>query len=135
MQADLDNKTVGDLLDLRVADMLYANREYQRGAVWSTMQKKLLVDSVLRGYPIPLIYLHFISKEVAGHRTDKSRLLTDNSASTPFMNIVKEVSSYLILRSRPTPMRLSSQTSFNNSRVHGAVNDSMNSSLNYRTRC
>jgi len=75
MQPDLDNKTVGDLLDLRMADMLYANREYQRGAVWSTMQKKLLVDSVLRGYPIPLIYLHYISKEVAGHRIDKFEVI------------------------------------------------------------
>ncbi len=75
MQYDLDNKTIRDLLDLRQNDMLYANREYQRGAVWSTAQKKSLVDSVLRGYPIPLIYLHHISKEVAGHRLDKFEVI------------------------------------------------------------
>ena len=75
MQYDLDNKTVSDLLELRSADMLYANREYQRGAVWSTAQKKMLVDSVLRGYAIPLIYLHHISKQVAGHRLDKFEVI------------------------------------------------------------
>jgi uncharacterized protein with ParB-like and HNH nuclease domain len=62
MQHELDEKTVGDLLDLKMNDMLQINREYQRGPVWSKAQKKSLVDSVLRGYPIPLIYLHHISK-------------------------------------------------------------------------
>lgn len=71
----LDNKTVGDLLDLKTNDMLYVNREYQRGPVWSTAQKKSLLDSVLRGYPIPLIYLHHIAKEVAGHKMDKFEVI------------------------------------------------------------
>ncbi len=75
MKNHLDSKTVGDLLELRTADMLYANREYQRGPVRSTAQKKSLVDSVLRGYPIPLIYLHHISKEVAGHHLDKFEVI------------------------------------------------------------
>lgn len=75
MKNHLDSKSVGDLLELRTADMLYANREYQRGPVWSTAQKKSLVDSVLRGYPIPLIYLHHISKDVAGHRLDKFEVI------------------------------------------------------------
>src|SRR5436309_7216159 len=75
MLFELDNKTVGDVLDLKMNDMLYVNREYQRGPVWSTPQKKSLVDSVLRGYPIPLIYLHHISKEVAGHRLDKFEII------------------------------------------------------------
>jgi hypothetical protein len=67
MQFDLENMTVKDLMELKVASMLYPNLEYQRGPVWSKAQKKSLVDSVLRGYPIPLIYLHYISKQVAGH--------------------------------------------------------------------
>ena len=50
--------------------MLYANPEYQRGKVWRTAQKKRLVDPVFRGYPIPLIYLHHISKDVAGSKRD-----------------------------------------------------------------
>jgi uncharacterized protein with ParB-like and HNH nuclease domain len=40
--------------------MLVVNPEYQRGVVWTSALKKRLVDSVLRGYPIPLIYLHLI---------------------------------------------------------------------------
>ena len=61
--------------------MLAVNSEYQRGAVWTVAQKKKLIDSVLREYPgqtcrvarrqetekVPLIYLHHIKKQVAGH--------------------------------------------------------------------
>src|SRR5712664_261663 len=70
MEAKPEDKTVADLLKLKAANMLYVNPEYQRGRVWTLAQKKRLVDSVLRGYPIPLIYLHHISKEVAGHKRE-----------------------------------------------------------------
>lgn len=62
MKSTPDNKTVEELLQLRKANFLYANPEYQRGVVWTLAQKKRLVDSLLRGYPIPLIYLHQITK-------------------------------------------------------------------------
>ncbi len=61
-------KTVGDLVDLRKAKVVSANPEYQRGAVWTLDQKKKLIDSVLRGYQLPVIYLHFIDRETAGLR-------------------------------------------------------------------
>ena len=67
MEAAPDTKSVSDLLDLRRAKMLVANPEYQRGEVWTRAQQKRLIDSVLRGYPIPLIYLHHISTKVGGH--------------------------------------------------------------------
>src|ERR1051326_6823262 len=70
MQAKHDKQTVGDLLKLKAVNMLYPNPEYQRGTVWTTAQKKRLVDSVLRGYPIPLFYLHHISREVAGYKRE-----------------------------------------------------------------
>jgi hypothetical protein len=50
--------------------MLVANPEYQRGEVWTVTQKKRLIDSVLRGYPIPLIYLHHIKTEVEGAKRE-----------------------------------------------------------------
>jgi hypothetical protein len=50
--------------------MLVANPEYQRGAVWSTDQKKRLVDSLFRNYPLPLIYLHHVHTSVAGLTRD-----------------------------------------------------------------
>jgi len=34
---------------------------YQRGAVWSLERKQLLIDSLLRGYDIPKIYLRMLS--------------------------------------------------------------------------
>lgn len=38
------------------------NPDYQRPAVWSTSQKQLLMDTVLRGYDIPKLYLRQTSK-------------------------------------------------------------------------
>lgn len=37
---------------------LIVNPIYQRQGVWKTSQKQLLIDSILRGYDIPKIYLH-----------------------------------------------------------------------------
>lgn len=65
MNTQPDDLTIEALIQLRQAQMLVVNPEYQRGIVWTAAQKKKLVDSVLRGYPIPLIYLHHI-KQSAG---------------------------------------------------------------------
>src|SRR5687768_12472079 len=66
MKADPDTIEVGKILDLKRKQMMIVNPEYQRGVVWTEAQQKKLVDSVLRGYPIPLIYLHHIKDEAAG---------------------------------------------------------------------
>ena len=50
--------------------MLVSNPEYQRGSVWALDQKKRLVDSLLRKYPLPLIYLHRLHTVVAGMTRD-----------------------------------------------------------------
>jgi hypothetical protein len=63
MKAEPDDVTVSDILELKSQQMLVVNPEYQRGAVWTPTQKKKLVDSVLRGYPIPLIYFHHIKQQ------------------------------------------------------------------------
>ena len=34
------------------------NPDYQRPAVWTRAQKQLLIDSILRDYDVPKIYLH-----------------------------------------------------------------------------
>lgn len=65
MKAQPDDLTIRDIIELRNKQMLVVNREYQRGVVWTLSQKKKLLDSVLRGYPIPLMYLHHI-KQTAG---------------------------------------------------------------------
>jgi hypothetical protein len=66
MKANQEIKTIRELIQLKKAKMLAANPEYQRGAVWSRTQQRKLIDSVMRGYPLPLIYLHHIKTEVAG---------------------------------------------------------------------
>lgn len=65
MKTTLGDLTVRQVLDLKSKQMLVVNAEYQRGTVWQRPQKKKLIDSVLRGYPIPLIYFHYI-QQVAG---------------------------------------------------------------------
>jgi hypothetical protein len=66
MQIEHSEMTVKDVVDLFANKLLSANPEYQRGTVWSKKQKRKLIDSVFRHYPLPMIYLHHIKKTVAG---------------------------------------------------------------------
>ena len=66
MKIDSKEITIKDLLALKKNGMLNVNPEYQRGAVWNETQQKRLIDSVLRGYPLPLIYLHYKKVEIGG---------------------------------------------------------------------
>ena len=61
-----DKIKIKDLLDWKRKNMLKVNPEYQRGAVWKVPQQKKLIDSVFRGYPLPLIYLHYKKETIAG---------------------------------------------------------------------
>ena len=70
MNVTHETMTVAQILELRANNMLTVNSEYQRGAVWGKPQQKRLIDSVLRGYPLPLIYLHHLKRNVAGHHRD-----------------------------------------------------------------
>lgn len=70
MDSEPDTMKVSDILELKGNEMLVANPEYQRGVVWTKAQKKRLVDSVLRGYPIPLIYLHLVARKAGGLKRD-----------------------------------------------------------------
>ena len=54
---------VSELLELRGKSLIKVNAEYQRGAVWTDAQKRKLIDSLMRGYPIPLFYLHIVSNK------------------------------------------------------------------------
>jgi uncharacterized protein with ParB-like and HNH nuclease domain len=61
---------IKDLLELKRNGMLLVNSEYQRGLVWSKNQQKKLIDSVLRGYALPLFYLHYQQKQVGDMKAD-----------------------------------------------------------------
>jgi hypothetical protein len=75
MHTNFDNLTIRQLLSLRENNMLAVNSEYQRGAVWSEAQQKRLIDSVMREYPLPLIYLHHIKREVAGMQREDLEII------------------------------------------------------------
>ena len=75
MQTEPDDLKVRDVLALKSQQMLVVNSEYQRGVVWTPTQQKKLIDSVLRGYPIPLIYFHHIQQEAAGLRSERFEVI------------------------------------------------------------
>lgn len=70
MELKSDKVTVKELLELKKNSMLIVNAEYQRAAVWSDNQQRKLIDSVMRGYPLPLIYLHHKKRIVAGMQSE-----------------------------------------------------------------
>ncbi|MGB2998736.1 MAG: DUF262 domain-containing protein [Phycisphaerae bacterium] len=75
MKVKATDYSIRDLLNLRKNNMLAPNPEYQRGPVWKRPQKKRLIDSILRGYPISMIYLHHIARSVSGHRRDDLEII------------------------------------------------------------
>ena len=58
MKTSQDQKPIKDLVELFKSQMMIANPEYQRGVVWNEAQQKRLIDSLFRGFTLPLIYLH-----------------------------------------------------------------------------
>jgi 5-methylcytosine-specific restriction endonuclease McrA len=67
MQFESKSHSIEELMGLRANQLLSANPEYQRGAVWSLTQKRKLIDSILRGYPLPLLYVHHVEKNIGGY--------------------------------------------------------------------
>jgi len=75
MELNSEKIKIKDLLELKYNNMLNINPEYQRGSVWKEPQQKKLIDSVLRGYPLPLIYLHHKKKSVAGMQREDLEII------------------------------------------------------------
>jgi hypothetical protein len=67
--------TIAELIELRKNSMLAANPEYQRGAVWNKTHQRKLIDSVLRAYPLPVIYLHHIKRGVGKYARDDFEII------------------------------------------------------------
>lgn len=58
------NKATWSLYSLnKRRKQINTNPDYQRDAVWTRNQKQLLIDSIMRDYDIPKIYLHEILKD------------------------------------------------------------------------
>ena len=74
MKSTSQQRTVREILELQKAKLLEVDPEYQRGPVWTPVQKQFFVDSILRGYHIPLIYLHLKKGRVIRDLTVGDRL-------------------------------------------------------------
>ena len=75
MHMDPQQWTIREVLDLYSSDMLKVNAEYQRGEVWTRIQQRKLIDSVLRGYPLPMIYLQHIHTTIGGFTNDRFEII------------------------------------------------------------
>ena len=62
MKVTIGSITVKEIVEDVKEQNITVNSEYQRAAVWSPDQQKRLIDSILRGYQLPIFYLHEIPK-------------------------------------------------------------------------
>lgn len=53
----VDKYTINDIFVNYIKDKFYINRRYQRKLVWETHEKQLLIDSILKGIPIPAVLI------------------------------------------------------------------------------
>ena len=75
MELSSSKMTVRQIIELKRSNMLHVNAEYQRGAVWKEAQQKRLIDSIMRSYPLPLIYFHYKVNEIAGMRNERLEII------------------------------------------------------------
>lgn len=53
----IEQYTINDIMVHYLKDNFYVNRRYQRKLVWKLEEKQLLIDSILKGIPLPAILL------------------------------------------------------------------------------
>ena len=75
METIMKSLTVKSLVAWREEDFMMANPEYQRGEVWRQGQQKKLIDSIFRGYQLPIIYLHDIRREAYGKVQERLEII------------------------------------------------------------
>src|SRR5436190_17928856 len=52
------SKTIIDLIHLYSSNRLNLNPGFQRKSVWTEKDRRLLIDSIVRNYPLPAIFLY-----------------------------------------------------------------------------
>jgi hypothetical protein len=58
MSHRLGDKTITDIINLYEDDLLNLEPGFQRQSVWSERDRAKLIDSILRNYPLPAIFLY-----------------------------------------------------------------------------
>lgn len=59
----IDRESVQRIYNFYVNNLFYANRRYQRKLVWTIEEKRAFIDSILQGFPVPLILLAETEKD------------------------------------------------------------------------
>ena len=75
MKSSTEEMKIESVIELKKKRLLLVNEEYQRGSVWNQRQEKLLIDSILRGYPIPQFYFHFIKTSARGLTSESYEII------------------------------------------------------------
>ena len=89
MKTTQAEKPIQDLVTLFKSGMMIANPEYQRGVVWNEPQQKRLIDSLFRGYKLPLLYLHERKDKIAGLRREGLEIIDGQQRLTAIYNYVE----------------------------------------------
>ncbi|AOF85015.1 hypothetical protein BSY239_847 [Hydrogenophaga sp. RAC07] len=76
IQARVDTTTIRSFADYAGDGVLDLNPSYQRDSVWSTSDSQLLIDSILRGIPIPSIILTEVGEDSKLQIVDGKQRLT-----------------------------------------------------------
>lgn len=71
MKTKPETWTVENIINESSNAQLAPNLEYQRGIVWQKTQQQMLIDSLLRGYHLPVFYFHVI--RVPGRHGENTR--------------------------------------------------------------
>ena len=89
MRTSQDKKPIKDLVELFKSGMMIANPEYQRGVVWNEAQQKRLIDSLFRGFTLPLIYLHEKNEEIGGFKREGLEIIDGQQRLTAIHRYVE----------------------------------------------
>ena len=90
MYTEIVDRTVEQLVENKERQRMIANPEYQRGEVWKPHQQKKLIDSIFRGYQLPIFYLHNISEKFSdGGRMDRLEIIDGQQRVNTLHRFVK----------------------------------------------
>jgi hypothetical protein len=62
-ELSIRNKSVQRIYNFYIKNLFYVNRKYQRKLVWNIEEKRAFIDSILNGFPVPIILLAQTQRE------------------------------------------------------------------------
>lgn len=89
MKFNEEKLTVDQIVTGWRANELQRNDEYQRGETWSEAQKQALIDSILRGYPIPSLFFHSrVTTGMKGNTSEKFEVVDGQQRIIAFADFI-----------------------------------------------